>query len=310
MALHTLIGANGTIANALIPVLQANQQTIRLVSRKPKAVTGAQTVAASALNRDELMKAVAGSEVVYLLIGIDYKADVWQRDWPLIMQNTIAACQAANAKLIFFDDVYMYGRVKGPITEETPYRPSSRKGKVRAGVATMLQQAMQAGQVRASIARAVDFYGPGVSDKSAPGIYVFSNLKKGNRAQWPINANVPRSFNYTPDAAQALYLLATREEALGQVWHLPTPQPALTGREFVELSARAMNTSNKLFVLPKWMLKAIGWFNPFMKEAYEMNYQDEFAFQFDSSKFELAFNYRPTSYEEGIKVTAAWFQDR
>ncbi|UHG94299.1 NAD-dependent epimerase/dehydratase family protein [Spirosoma oryzicola] len=310
MAVHTLVGANGTIATALIPILQANGETIRLVSRNPKSVAGTETMAANVLDRNALTQAVAGSNVVYLLIGIDYNADVWQRDWPIIMQNTIAACQATNATLIFFDDVYMYGRVNGPITEETPYRPVSRKGKVRAEVARILEQAMSKGHIRAAIARAVDFYGPTVTDKSAPGVYVFSNLKKGSRAQWPINADVPRSFNYVPDAAKALYLLATHEKALGQIWHLPTPRTALTGREFVRIAARAMNRPNKLLVLPKWLLKLIGWFNPFLKEAYEMNYQDEFPFEFDSSKFERAFNYTPTSYEAGIQATASWFTNQ
>lgn len=307
MAVHTLLGANGTIAEALLPILQANRETIRLVSRHPKPVAGAQTVAADALNRQDVLRAVEGSDIVYLLIGIPYDYRVWQRDWPVIMDNVIAACRATGAKLIFFDDVYMYGRVRGRMTEETPYQPISRKGAVRAGVARTLLRAMEAGQIQAVIARAVDFYGPGVRDKSAPGVWVFSNLKKGNRAQWPINADVPRSFNYVPDAAQSLYVLATHPEAFGQVWHLPSAQPALTGRQFVQVASRYMNGSEKVLVVPKWVLKVIGWFNPFMREAYEMNYQDEFPFVFDSSKFERAFTFEPTPYEAGIRETAAWF---
>lgn len=308
MAIHTLVGANGTIASALMPLLQADHHTIRLVSRTPKPVAGAQTVVANVLDGPALTQAVAGSDVVYLLVGIDYNTAVWQRDWPVIMHNVMAACQAANAKLIFFDNVYMYGKVVGRITEETPYRPISRKGEVRAGVAQMLQQAMQAGTIQAVIARAVDFFGPGVYDKSAPGVYVFSNLKKGRRALWPINADVLRSFNYTPDAAKGLYLLATHNEAVGQIWHLPTPQTALTGREFVSLAAQYMKGNVKPRVLPKWLLKVMGWFVPYFREAYEMNYQDEFSFEFDSSKFERTFRFQPTAYEVGIQATAAWFQ--
>jgi nucleoside-diphosphate-sugar epimerase len=250
---------------------------------------------------------VQGSEVVYLLIGITYDHNVWRRDWPVIMRNVIDACKATGARLIFFDDVYMYGQVDGVMTEETPYRPTSKKGAVRAQVARMLEAEMAAGTIRAAIARAVDFYGPRVTDKSAPGVYVFSNLAKGKTAQWPINADVPRSFNYTPDAARALYLLATHPEAFGQVWHLPSVQPALTGRAFVALAARYLGGSGKVRVLPKWVLKVAGWFNPFMKEAYEMNYQDEFAFRFDSSKFEKAFGFTPTPCEEGIRATAEWY---
>lgn len=307
MTLHTLLGANGTIANALLPVLLENGENVRLVSRNPRPVEGTETMAANMLDREQVFRAVKGSSIVYLLIGITYNADTWHRDWPVIMRNVIDACKAENAKLIFFDDVYMYGKVDGVMTEETPYRPSSRKGSVRAGVARMLQDEMESGAIKAAIARAVDFYGPGVTDKSAAGVLVFANMKKGKSAQWFINPDVPRSYNYTPDAARALYLLATHERSFGQVWHLPSVQPAFTGRQFIRVAAKYMHASDKVSILPKWMLKMIGWFNPFMKEAYEMNYQDEYPFRFDSSKFEKAFNFKPTPYEEGIRKTAEWF---
>jgi nucleoside-diphosphate-sugar epimerase len=307
MKLHTILGANGTIAKELVTVLEAHQDRIRLVSRTPQPLAGAETRAADVLKYDQVLEALKGSHIVYLLIGIPYDHKVWQRDWPVIMRNVIEACKVTGAKLIFFDDVYMYGKVDGVMTEQSPYRPSSKKGAVRAMVAKMLEKEMQAGTIQAAIARAVDFYGPGVSDKSAPGVYVFSNLKKGRRPQWPINPDVPRSFTYTPDVAKALYLLATHPEAFGQVWHLPSGQPALTGREFIRLAAQYMGGSQQVQVLPKWLLNVIGWFNSFMREAYELNYQDQFPFQFDSTKFEKTFHFTPTSYQEGIKATAQWF---
>jgi len=307
MSLHTILGANGTIAQELVPVLLANKENVRLVSRNPKPTEGVETRKADVLDYEQLKIAVEGSTVVYLVIGIQYDHKVWQRDWPVIMRNVIRVCKENSARLIFFDNVYMYGKVEGVITEATPYRPSSKKGKVRAEVARMLEMEMEAGTIDAVIARAVDFYGPGVTDKSAAGVLVFSNMKKGKKAQWFINADVPRSYNYTPDAAKAMYILATQDEALGQIWHLPAVLPALTGREFIQLAATAMKASNKVTVLPKWLLKIIGWFNPFLKEAYEMNYQDAYPFQFSGAKFEKAFNFTPTTYEEGIKKTAEWY---
>ena len=178
MALHTLLGANGTIASALLPVLQAEGQQVRLVSRNPKPVPGTESVAADVLDYEQVLHAVKGSDIVYMLVGIQYNATIWERDWPVIMRNVITACKATNARLIFFDNAYMYGKVDEEITETTPYRPVSRKGKVRAGVARMLEAEMGSGALKAIIARAVDFYGPGVTDKSAAGILVFANLKK------------------------------------------------------------------------------------------------------------------------------------
>jgi nucleoside-diphosphate-sugar epimerase len=307
MATHTLLGANGTIGTALIPILQKHSERLRLVSRRSMKVDGADSIAADVFDRAKLFDAVKGSDIVYLLIGIQYNAKIWARDWPVIMRNVIDACKAANATLIFFDDVYMYGRVKGYMTESTPYNPISKKGKVRAEVAEMLQQEMAAGTIKAIIARAVDFYGPGVTDKSAAGTLVFNNMKKKKKAQWFINADVPRSYTFVPDAAEAIYKLSQSPIALGQVWHLPSVRPPFTGREFIKVAARYMNASDKVTVLPKFLLKLLGFFTPFLREMYEMNYQDEYSFEFDSSKFEKAFGMQATSYEDGIKQTADWY---
>ena len=307
MDVHTVLGANGTIAKELVPILFKNKEKIRLVSRNPNPTDRAETRQADVLKYEQLACALEGSSFVYMLIGIQYDHQRWKRDWPIIMRNVIEACQANGAKLIFFDNAYMYGKVNGLITEETPYNPCSKKGKVRAEVARMLLHEMKEGNIEACIARAVDFYGPGVTEKSAPGTLVFDKMRKGKTAQWLINPDVPRSFNYTPDAASALYTLAKCPKAYGEIWHLPSVEPALVGREFIRLAATYMNAQNKVNVLPKWLLKAIGWFNPFMKEAYEMNYQDEFPFRFSSKKFEQAFDFVPTSYEEGVKTTAQWY---
>lgn len=306
MNIHTILGANGTIAKALVPVLLKNGETVRLVSRNPNPVNGTSCLTADLLRPEQVYHAVKGSSIVYLTVGLQYKASIWEEQWPIIMRNVIEACQEHGARLIFFDDAYMYGKQDGIITENTPYNPCSKKGEIRAEIANMLESAICKGTIKATIARAVDFYGPGVTDKSAPGVYVFTNLLKGKKAQWPINARVPRSFNYVPDAAQALYMLAKDEQSFGQIWHLPTAKP-LTGEEFVRLAASHFSAKSDIIVVPKWLLRVIGWFNAFMREAYEMNYQDEFPLVFNSSKFERAFNFVPTSYEEGIKETAQWF---
>jgi len=307
MELHTILGANGTIATELVPVLLTNKEKIRLVSRHPKPVGGAETFAADLVNREQVMKAVEGSSVVYLLAGLEYNIKVWRRDWPVIMQNVIDACRAANAKLIFFDSVYPYGLVKGKMTEETALNPCSKKGEVRASTDRMLMNEMKAGVIPVIIARAADFYGPRCLDKSALGIMVFEKLRKQQAAQCLVNADLPHSYTYTPDAAKAIYLLAKKPSAFNQTWHLPTAAPALTGRELIAKAANYMGAKNKVQILPVWLLRTIGLFNKFMHEMVEMLYQNKYAYEFDSSKFEQAFGIKPTSYDQGIKATSEWF---
>src|ERR1700761_2414335 len=130
MALHTLLGANRTIATELVPILLQNNLQVRLVSRNPKPVAGAETMAADVLNYQQVLQAVKGSDIVYLLVGLEYKIDVWRKSWPTLMRNVIDACKASNAKLVFFDNIYMYGKVNGRITEDAPFKPVSKKGEL------------------------------------------------------------------------------------------------------------------------------------------------------------------------------------
>jgi nucleoside-diphosphate-sugar epimerase len=304
---HTILGANGTIATELIPILQSAGEQIRLVSRNPKPVTGAALFPADVLNREQVFQAIQGSDIVYLLVGLEYDIKIWKSSWPVIMRNTIDACKAANAKLIFFDNVYMYGKVEGKMIESTPFNPCSKKGKLRMELNEMLLEEMKSGRLQAIIAKAADFYGPRATDKSAAGIMIFARMKKGKSAQWFGNVNQPHSFTFTPDAAKGIYMLATTNSAYGQIWHLPSTLPALTGKEFIAIAAKYMKVKSGILSLPKWLIWTFGLFMPFMRELGEMFYQNDFPYEFDSSKFEKAFQFKPTAYEEGIRQTAEWF---
>ena len=307
MSLHTILGAGGSVGNELVPVLLSNNERVRLVSRKPIIVEGTEHFVADLTNFEQTLNAVKGSSVVYLLVGLKYDSRVWETTWPTIMTNTINACKQTNAKLIFIDNVYMYGKVDGVMTEETAFNPCSKKGKIRAAIATQLLNEMNAGNIKALIARGADFYGPCGDKTSMPNILVFSNLYKKKKAQWLSNLNLPHSFTFVPDIAKALYLLANDETAFGQTWHLPTKAKALTGKEIIELAAKAFNQPNGVFVFPKWMVAMVGMFNRDIFEIKEMLYQNEFSYFFDSSKFEKHFSFSPTSYEEGIKKTAEYY---
>jgi hypothetical protein len=85
-----------------------------------------------------------------------YDARVWAETLPRYMANLIAA--AAGARLVVLDNVYMLGRPGGrPLDEETPMRPCSRKGDIRARVADRLFDAHRRGQILATSGRASDF---------------------------------------------------------------------------------------------------------------------------------------------------------
>jgi len=300
----TILGAGGAIGNELGKLLATRGQPFRLVGRHPRLVPGAsETVAADLTDKDQTIRAVAGSSVVHLLVGLKYDHRVWQEAWPRIMSNAIEACQHAGARLVFFDNVYMYGSVSGPMTEETPFNPCSRKGEIRAKIATTLINAWQTGAVTGMIARAADFYGPDTPN-GVPNVLVFGAFARKRRASWLINDAVPHSYTYTSDAARSLLLLAESETAWNQTWHVATAPNPLTGREFVTLAARELGVAPKYRVLSRPMIRIAGWFNPLVAESYEMLYQSDSPYLFDSGKFAREFGFAGTPYADGIRSTA------
>jgi nucleoside-diphosphate-sugar epimerase len=297
------LGSTGIIGTELAKSLTQYTDKIRLVSRNPKRVNPAdQLVVADLSNPQQVITAVEGSEVVYLTVGLEYKIGVWQTQWPLIMKNVIDACKTHKAKLVFFDNVYAYGLVKGWMKEDTLVNPASKKGEVRAQIAQMIMSEVEKGNLDAIIARAADFYGPN-TPLSFVTVTVFDNFKKGKKAQWFLDANKKHSMTYTPDAGKATAILGNTISAYNQIWHLPTDKNVLTGKEFIEIAAKAFGVEPRYTVLKKWMIQMVGVFVPVVKESIEMLYQNEYDYLFDSTKFEKAFNFTPTSYHDGIAAT-------
>lgn len=301
--MQTILGSTGVIGTELAKSLTQYTDKIRLVSRNPKSVNSTdQLVIADLTNPEQVLNAVEGSDVVYLTAGLQYKINIWQTQWPIIMKNVISACKTHKAKLVFFDNVYAYCLVKGWMKEDTLVNPVSKKGEVRAQIAQMIMNEVERGSLDAIIARAADFYGPNTPLSFAT-VTVFQNLKRGKKAQWFIDANKKHSMTYTPDAGKATAILGNTSSAYNQIWHLPTDKNALTGKEFIELTAKAFGVEPRYTVLKKWMIQVVGTFIPVVKESIEMLYQNEHDYLFESTKFEKAFNFTPTSYQDGIAET-------
>jgi nucleoside-diphosphate-sugar epimerase len=307
---HTILGAGGAIGSALTFELLNNKQDVRLVSRSKYSIPGTESIQADISSYSETLNSVNNSDVVYLCIGLPYDSRIWSDSWPKIMQNSVDACKSVNAKMIFFDNVYMYGRVKSKMVESTPYNPCSRKGEIRAKIATLLEEEIKKQNIRALIARSADFYGPYATKSSIPFVLAIDRLMKGKSAQWLINLDKVHSYTYTVDCAKGLNLLSEREECYNQIWHLPTYAPAIDGKTFINLIAQELGVSSNYAVLKKWMIKMTGLFNRTLFEMYEMLYQCEFEYNFDSTKFNDFFNYKPISYKEGIHETIEFLKTK
>jgi nucleoside-diphosphate-sugar epimerase len=302
--MQTILGANGIIARELSKNLPAYTSEVRQVSRNPKKVNPSdETVSADLLNYDQTERAVKGSEVVYLLAGLKYETKVWQEQWPKVMRNVLDACKKNQSKLVFFDNVYAYGKVTGMMTEETPFNPVSKKGEVRAKIASMLLDEVRSGNLQAMIVRAADFYGPGAVLSLTHSV-VHERLKNGKSPQWIGDPKKIHTFTYTPDAGKSVAVLGNSPSAFNQTWHALTSPERITGEQYVRIACEIMNVPYKrIQSLPKTGVRLIGLFVPVLREFVEMMYQFEDDYIFSSHKLESTFTLKATSYQEGIRKT-------
>jgi nucleoside-diphosphate-sugar epimerase len=302
-SMHTILGANGVIGCELSRLLAADGHPVRQVGRSPRAEnSGDETFTADLLDPRATADAVAGSEVAYLVAGLKYDARVWADQWPRVMRNAIDACARHGTRLVFFDNVYAYGRVDGVMTEESPFNPCSRKGEVRARIATMLLDAIAAGEVRAMIVRAPDFYGPGATLSLTHAI-VTERLRAGRTPQWVGNPKAEHTLVFTPDAARTVALLASREDAWGRTWHTLTRPEPITGEGFVRLACEVAGRPFRIQVAPGWLLAAMGLFMPVLRENREMMYQFEHPYRFDSRRTAAHLGAEATTYRDGLVAT-------
>jgi nucleoside-diphosphate-sugar epimerase len=304
MALHTILGANGAVGRELSQSLAAAGHTLRQVSRHPrKELPSDDVVVGDLLDSVSTTHAIAGSDVAYLVAGIGYSTDVWQTQWPRIMANVIDACARSGTSLVFFDNVYAYGAVQGAMTEETPFNPCSRKGEIRATIATTLLDAIRTGQVNAMIVRSADFYYPQFAGATTSMLnsIVFERMRASKTAQWLGNADVPHSFSFTPDIGRSLAMLGKNTDAFGQTWHVLTTPEAHTGRELVRLVSEISGRTNKIQNAPRWMIRALGLFQPALREQVEMMYQFEQPYTFSSAKMQRVFGATATTYREAFQ---------
>lgn len=301
--MQTILGSGGAIGIPLATQLKKYTNQIRLVSRNPKKVNETDELYPIDLNDlSQIDKAIAGSEVVYVVIGFEYKLNVWQKVWPSFMKAVINACKAHNTKLVFFDNVYMYDKSAIPhMIETSPIQAPSKKGEVRQQLHEMIMNEVEKNTLTALIARSADFYGPD-NKSSALNMMVVDNFMNGKKAQAFGNINKIHTYTYTPDAAKATALLGNTIDTYNQVWHVPTTKEKLTNMQWIQLIANELKVDAKIQTIPVWMIRILGLFIPIMKEFPEMIYQYEQDYIFDSTKFEKRFGISATTPKDGIKI--------
>lgn len=304
--LHVLFGA-GQVGQALARLLLDDGKRVRIVKRSRGPVpVGGDLVLGDASDPTFCVDAAQGASTVYHCMNPPYSARVWADLVPRYMDNLIAAAARANARLVVLDNVYMLGRPAGrPLDEQTPPNPCSRKGEIRARAAERLFEAHRRGEVRATSGRASDFYGPG-GTLSHLGDQFWRPALAGKAARVLVNPDAIHTYHYIPDVAAGLAALGTaNDDAYGEPWMLPCA-PAETMRALVARLSRKLGRDIRLASVPRWMVKAIGFFVPVVREVDEMLYQWDEPFVINDARFRKRFRREPADVEKAAADTIAW----
>jgi nucleoside-diphosphate-sugar epimerase len=305
--LHVVLGT-GPLGLAVARHLTAREQRVRVVNRSGKVdVPGdAEVASANVAEAHEVARVCDGAAVVYHCANPPYAK--WSELHPPLMKAIIEGVASADATLIFGDNLYAYGPVDGPLTEDLPYRATGPNGRTRAQIAEDLMEAHADGRVRAAIGRASDFFGPHAI-QSLVGDGVFARALEGKPARVLGDPDLPHTVTYIEDFGKALVTLGERDEALGGVWHVPNAE-TVSIRRFVELVFAETDHPARLRAAPSWGLAVAGMFDPTLRAVREQLYQSERPWVVDSSKFEGTFGWRATPLPRAVGAAVAWYRER
>ena len=305
--LHVIFGA-GPLGLAVMRVLVGRGKSVRIINRRGAAEPPAQVevVKGDATDPASVRQVCNGAAVVYHCASAPY--DRWSQELPPIFHGILKGASEVGARLVYGDNLYGYGPSPGPLTEEIPYRASGRNGRTRAELATALMEAHRRGYIQATIGRASNFFGPHVHD-SIVGDGVFASALAGKPALVLGNPDTPHTLTFIDDFAKGLATLGEREEALGQIWHVPRA-PAVTTRQFITLVFEEVGAAPQLRVAPKLGIKLLSLFRPTMRAVNEQLYQWEQPLVVDHTKYARAFGAEVTPHSAAIRQTVDWFRAR
>ena len=305
---HVVFGA-GHVGRALAARLAALGLPVCVVSRtRPSELAdGVDWRGADASIPDAAAAAAAGASVIYQCLNAPYTD--WPQRFPLLQRGVLGAAERHGALLVSLENLYGYGPTAGrAMTENLPLAATTVKGRTRAAMTRELLDSAQAGRVQIAIGRASDFFGAGVTTGTTLGERVFANALGDRRAEFIGNPDLLHTYSYVPDVASGLAMLGTDARAIGGVWHLPGPE-TVTTRQLLDLIAADVGHPVGVRNLPKLAVRALGLFNPLLRELVEMSYEFDEPFVLDTSRYESTFGGAATPLAAAISSTLGWYRD-
>ncbi len=301
---HLVVGA-GPIGSAVVRRVVAAGDRARVVTRSGSGpdLPGVEKVAADASDSARLVGLASGADVIYNCVNPPYHR--WPTDWPPIADALLAAAESSGAVLVTTANLYGYGKVDAPMTEQTPLNGAGAKAKVRIRMWEDALTAHQAGRVRATEARGADYVGPG--SESHLGERTIPKLLAGKNVQVLGSPDSLHTWTYTEDMAMTLVALGADERAWGRAWHVPSALECTQREAIARLAEMVGVPMPKVSTVPGLLLKALGLVNPTMRELPEVAYQLEQPFVMDSSAAQQELGLVPTPADDVLRALLSGF---
>lgn len=309
--MHLVLGATGGSGYWAAEKLLARGEPVRLLVRNPSKLgelasnRSVEVVRGDALSATDVRKAAEGASSIFHSVNVPYQE--WNRKAVPMLENTLAAAKATGAKIVFPENVYVFGHAMTEfVREDHPMRPHTRKGRLRVQMEQRLAKAYKDEGVPYTIVRMPDFYGPHIPNP----IYasIFRNALGGRPMTWYGSLDIPFEFIYAEDVGEGLVMAGLDSSTAGETYHLPGSAPT-TPRAWLNLITTTAGTKPKVRTISSKLVALAGLVNPLAREFREMLYLRKERFLLDGSKFREKFGRIPTtSYEEGVRTTLDWFR--
>jgi len=307
--IHTIFGA-GQIGRLLAARLLERGHAVRIVRRGAPgpAREGLTWLQGDVTDLAFAREAARGADVVYHCTNpADYHR--WDELLPPLYRGAREAAASSGARLVTLDNLYMYGPTPdgGPMREDTPMRPVSKKGALRARLYEELREAQARGELRLTTGRASDFFGPEALQSMVFHDWNAGRLAAGKRIALLCDPDVPHAFGYTEDVAAGLAVLGCHPAAEGRLFHLPNSFEG-TVRELVAGIARPLGVPGRLFRVPGWVMRTVARVSPFVAAIEDERWQWDRPFRLDDGLFRATFGVAATPFPEAADATARWIR--
>ncbi|MEY9911552.1 nucleoside-diphosphate-sugar epimerase [Catenulispora sp. MAP12-49] len=297
MPFHVIVGAGAT-ALATAKLLAEKGDRVRLVSRRG---TGAghelvEPVALDATDAEALAELCQGAETVFNCAMAAYHT--WPQALPPLFGAILAAAERSGADYVMLGNLYGYGPVDGPVTEDLPLLATGPKGLTRAQMWQDALESHTAGRVRVTEVRAGQFLGAGAFSSFT--FTIQPRVLAGQLALTPAALDTRTGFTAIEDAARALVTLAGDERAFGRPWHAPVTNA--TAREVATVLAEVADApAPRLETLTDRDIALLSLTSPLWAEFEETAHMSHHTFVVDSSRIETEFGLKATPLEEVLR---------